>query len=199
MKRKGNLYENICKVENIQAAYEEVCRNTKNRRKVHKYKEYKCVYISRIQKILENKEYKPGPFNMFTIYEPKERIIFSQGMHDKVINHLVSRYILYPALIPSLLDINVASRPKMGTRRGLELARKYNKICKQKYNQYYILKFDITKFFASIDKEILKEKLQRRIKDKAALKIVFDIIDHENGGLGIRFNDKPSSSNILFE
>lgn len=31
--------------------------------------------------------------NEFTIYEPKERKIISQGMVDKTINHLVSRYI----------------------------------------------------------------------------------------------------------
>lgn len=34
MKRKSNLYENIYKMENIQAAFNEVCRNTKNKRKV---------------------------------------------------------------------------------------------------------------------------------------------------------------------
>ena len=31
-------------------------------------------------------------------------------MQDKIVNHLVARYILYPALIPCLLDVNVASR-----------------------------------------------------------------------------------------
>lgn len=176
-------------MENIQAAYDEVCKNTKNKKKVNRYGEYRCIYISRIQKILKNREYKPGPFNVFTIYEPKERKIFSQEMQDKVINHLVSRYILYPAIVPSLLDINVASRPKMGTKKGLELAEKYNNICKRKYKQYYILKFDISKFFASINKDILKQKLVKKIKDKEALKIVFDIIEHEEGGLGIRLND----------
>lgn len=50
---------------------------------------------------------------------------------------------------------------------------------------YYILKCDISKFFASIDKEILKNKLVRRIKDKDALKIIFDIIDSEENGLSI--------------
>ena len=31
MKRMGNLYENICKIENIKNAYSEVCRNTRNK------------------------------------------------------------------------------------------------------------------------------------------------------------------------
>lgn len=172
-------------MKNIMAAYDEVCRNTKNKTKVNNYKQYKCIYSSRIHEILVNKKYKPGPFRRFKIYEPKERVICCQTMLDKVVNHLVSRYILYPAIMPCLLDINVASRPKLGTSKGLELEKKYSRICKQKYGNYYILKFDIEKFFASINKEILKEKLKKRIKDKDAIKIVFDIIDNEIEGLGI--------------
>ena len=57
--------------------------------------------------------------------------------------------------------------------------------CKVKYKKYYILKCDVSKFFASIDKDILKSKVKKRIKDKDALKIIFDIIDSEEHGLGI--------------
>ena len=126
-----------------------------------------------------------GPVNIFTIYEPKERRIVSQNVQDKIVNHLVARYILYPALLPCLLSINVASRKDMGTSKGLELASNFHRICKIKYKRYYILKADVSKFFASIDHDILKEKLKRKINDAEALKIVFDIIDSEENGLGI--------------
>ena len=185
MKRKGNLYQEIYKFENILSAFNEVCKNTKNKKKVANLKEYKCIYISRIYNILKNKEYKPGPFNVFTIYEPKERRIVSQNMQDKIINHLVARYILYPAILPCLLDVNVASRKGLGTSEGVRLAQNFHRICKVKYKTYYILKCDISKFFASIDHAILKQKLKRRIKDKDALRIVFDIIEIEENGLSI--------------
>lgn len=185
MKRKSNLYKDICNMENIKKCFDEVCKNTKNKAKVNRFKEYKAVYINRLYNILINKEYVVGPMNEFTIYEPKERRIISQGMIDKTINHLVSRYILYPALVPGLLDVNIASRPKMGTKRGIELVKKFHTSMKAKYSKYYVLKCDISKYFASIDKEILKEKIKRKIKDKDALKIVFDIIDAEEDGLSI--------------
>lgn len=185
MKRKKDLYPDVYKVENIMAAYNEVCRNTKNKRKVNRYKEYKCINISHIHNLLKNKEYEVGPHVVFTIYEPKERRIVSQGMTDKVVNHLISRYILYPAILPCLLDTNVASRKGLGTNAGLKLYYEYNRICKVKYHTYYILKCDISKYFESIDQEILKEKVKKRIKDKDALKIVFDMIDSEEKGLGI--------------
>lgn len=185
MKRKGNLYQNICDIDNIIEVFNEVCRNTKNKRKVYRCKEYKCIYVSRVYEILSQKKYTVGPYNRFTIYEPKERHIVSQSMLDKMVNHLVSRFILYPAILPCLLDINVASRKDLGTSQGLALANKFHQKCKIRYGVYYILKCDISKFFASIDKEILKEKLKRKIKDRDALKITFDIIDSEEIGLGI--------------
>jgi len=54
------------------------------------------------------------------------------------------------------------------------------------FDNYYILKCDISKFFQSIDHDILKKKLLKKIKDKKALKIVFDIIDSDEKGLSIR-------------
>lgn len=185
MKRKSNLYKNIYKIENIQAAFDEVCRNTKNKRKVELFKEYKCTYITRIYNILKDEKYIVGPYNVFKIYEPKERRIVSQNMQDKIINHLIARHILYPALLPCLLDFNVASRKSMGMKYGLELYKKYRNYYYVRYRTYYILKCDISKFFASINHDILKEKLKRKIKDKKALKIVFDIIDSDDEGLSI--------------
>ena len=189
MKRKNNLYDNTYRLENIFSAYDEVCRNTRNKRKVRNYQEYKCIYVSRIYNTLKNKSYVVGPYNIFTIYEPKERRIVSQNMHDKVINHLVSRHILYPAILPCLINTNVASRKGMGTKQGIAFFKEFSRICKVKYNNYYILKCDISKFFASIDHDRLKEKLKRRIKDKDALNIVFSIIDSDEKGLSIGYRN----------
>lgn len=185
MKRIGNLYEQTYNLENILSAFNEVCRNTKNKRRINQFKDFKCIYVYRIYTILKNRQYVVGPYNIFTIHDPKERRIVSQGMQDKIINHIVSRCILYPAILPCLINENVASRKSLGTKQGLKLLYDYQRKCKIKYGTYYILKCDISKFFASINHDILKSKLNRRIKDKKALKIVFDIIDSEPQGLGI--------------
>ena len=189
MKRKNNLYPSIYNFNNILDSFNEVCKNTKNKKRVANLKEYKSIYITRIHNILKNKEYIVGPYNKFIIYEPKKREIVSQGVQDKIINHLVARHILYPAILPCLLDVNVASRKNMGTSKGLELALKFHNKCKIKYDTYYILKCDISKFFSNIDHNILKKKLLKRIKDKDALKIVFDIIDSNSKGLYIGYSN----------
>ena len=116
MKRYTNLYKNICDFNNIKYAYKEVCRNTKNKKRVALLKDYESIYIFRTYHTLINKKYTVGPYNSFIIYEPKERLIVSQNIEDKIINHLVARFILYPAILPCLLDVNVASRKDLGTK-----------------------------------------------------------------------------------
>lgn len=185
MKRKGNLYETMYEFKNIHAAFNEVCRNTRNKLKASRFKEYECINIFRVYDTLKNRAYVPGPYNVFTIYEPKKRRIVSQNMFDKLINHLVARHILMPAVMPCLIDTNVASRPEMGTSKGLRDYLNFRKECKKQYGNYYILKCDIKKYFASINHQRLKEKLEKRIKDKEALQIVNDIIDSDEDGLSI--------------
>ena len=96
MKRYNNLYSNIYKLDNIMYCFNEVCKNTKNKKKVNEFKSLKCIYISRVYNDLKNKKYKVGKFNIFYIYDPKKRRIVSQNMYDKLVNHLVSRIYCIP-------------------------------------------------------------------------------------------------------
>ena len=183
MKRYTNLYKDICNLDNIELAFKEVKRNTRNERRVVNMKQYKSYYITTVYNIVTTNSYEVGPYNKFIIHEPKEMLIVSQGVIDKIINHLVARYILYPAILPCLLDTNVASRKGLGTAAGLKIAQEYRRICKVKYGTYYILKCDIAKFFNNINHNILKQKVRRRIKEKKSLDIINRIIDSndENG------------------
>ena len=157
MKRKNNLYNNMLYFDNILSVYNEICKNTRNKKKVAHLKEYKAIYIYKTYNTLFTRNYTPGPYNIFTIYEPKERRVASQSIPDKIVNHLVARYILYPAIMPRLINENVASRPNLGTKQGYQLHQKFRIICNAKYKEYYILKCDVSKFFASINHNVLKE------------------------------------------
>lgn len=185
MKRLGNLYQNIYDIENIASVYHSICKKVKDKRKKEYLKENKLIYISKIYATLKNKAYVVGPYNVFTIYEPKKRRIVSFNLYDKIINHLVSKYIILPAISPCLMECNIASRKGFGTKRGLEMQRKFNHICSIKYKKFHILKCDISKFFQNINHDILKVKLQKKIKDKDALDIIFKIIDNDTEGLSL--------------
>ena len=54
--------------------------------------------------------------------------------------------------------------------------QKMMKHCKRIWNNYYIIKMDVAKYFQNIDKSILYNILQRKIKDKKLLWLTKEIL-----------------------
>ena len=168
MKRVNNIYNYIFDIKNIIYIYEKRIKlNTKNK---HKLEIFENNYVSNtyyIKRILESKKYVPGKQNIFLIKEPKIRVIMSQNVIDKVINHLVSEYFLVNILDKYLIPNNIATRKNKGTHYGIKILKKYLNELKNK--EFYILKFDISKYFYNIDHEIIKELLKKELKIKMHL------------------------------
>jgi len=177
MKRYNNLYHFITEYPNIEEMAHYVCSKTKNKNKVNKFELYFAENIYNIRNTLYNKNYTPGKFNIFIIKEPKLRLIMSQNIFDKTINHLCAKYFLVNILDKGFIDTNIATRINKGTHIGIKLTKKYINELKHKYNNFYYLKFDVKKYFYNIDHDILKNILKNKIKDKSALDILFKIID----------------------
>ena len=132
MKRKDNLYDDMLDMKNIISTFDEICKKTKNKNKVYKWESIKEIQFAKVYNTLANRDYEVGKYHKFVICDPKERIIHSQDMYDKLINHLVSKYILIPSLTPCLINSNVASQVGKGTNYGVELYYKYRTICNRK-------------------------------------------------------------------
>ncbi len=142
----------------------EVSKNTKNKRKVYQFEKNKMQNLEFIYQSLQTTNYSGGRYNIFLVKYPKYRVVMSLNMRDKVINHYFTRYILMPKLTRFLDDRNVATRKDMGTQAGLNYVKKYLEKNK-KYDKFYILKIDISKYFYSIDHEILKNMLKKHLND----------------------------------
>ena len=142
-------------LSDLKLVYEqEIRKNVKNRKKIFKFETQKLEYLLDIKRILENNLYDSGRYNIFLIYKPKLRVVMSQSIYDKVINHYVSRFILIPKLSKYLNNRNCATRKNMGIDYAIKLFKKDIESFK-KYKEFYFLKLDISKFFYSIDHNIL--------------------------------------------
>lgn len=171
------MYYKICNLDNIIDMAHKICVRTKNKRKVERFENHISEHIFSIKKLLDNENYIPDRYNLFLIREPKTRLIMSQSIRDKVINHLVAKYFLVDVFDNSFIDSSIATRENKGTHYGIKLMKKYLNDIKSNYKSFYALKFDIKKYFYNIDHEITKELLRRKIKDKRALNILDIIID----------------------
>jgi len=177
MKRKSNLYDGIDLKYIEEIYFKGVRKNTKNKAKIKKFEDFYSINISNIINVLKNENYIPSKYNIFLIKDPKYRIIMSQNISDKLINRLVGN-ILIDVLDKSLINTNVATRKNKGTHYGIKYLKKY--LNELKCKEIYALKFDISKYFYSIDHDILKKLYRRKIKDKRFLFLLDKIIDSTN-------------------
>lgn len=183
MKRKKNLYNKILDLDVIIDMYDNVIKkNTKNKIKIEQFENYYSENMVMIKDILKSKTYSPDKYNIFFIKEPKLRIIMSQNIKDKIINHLVAKYFLIDSFDSLLIKENCATRIEKGTHYAISLFKKYLNNEKSRYELFYVLKFDINKYFYNIDHELVKKILNKRIKDKDVLNILFSIIDSTDEG-----------------
>ena len=174
MKRVGNIYEDMITVANINSIYrKQISVNTKNKAKIYKFEQYYTMNISRIKQLLDT-DYEVSRYNIFLIKDPKYRIIMSQTVSDKLINHLVGNKLI-EILDSSLINTNVATRHGKGTHYGIKYLKRY--LNQLKGGEIFALKFDVSKYFYNIDHDILKTMYRRKIKDERFLIFLDKIID----------------------
>lgn len=181
MKKINNLYNKINDIVVIMNMYDEVvAKNMRNKRKLLSFDDYYTCNINNIKKTINSNNYVPGKYNIFIIREPKLRIIMSQSVKDKIINHLVAQYFLVNVFDKTLIKENCATRINKGSHYALSIFKNYLNICRKKYQKFYLLKFDIAKYFYNIDHDIVKELIRKKIKDKKVLRMLDVIIDSTN-------------------
>ena len=177
MNKYSISYNDIVSINKIKDVYDGIYKNTCHKAKLVRFELTKTSNIVKIYNTLNNKHYNHLKYNIFIIREPKYRIIMSELMYDKIVNHLISKYVLIPTLSRKLIDQNVATRTGKGSKEGIRYMKKYINSIKENYDNVYVLKCDISKYFYNINHEILINKLSHENFDKDILKILINIIN----------------------
>ena len=180
MKSKKHLYDDILKYDNALEMYNKIKRSCRNRRAVYEFSLNLNTHIMNILMLLNDRKYKFSRYKIFMIRDPKFRIIMSENIPDKLVNHLVSKHILLPSLESKLIDTNVATRIDKGSGYAFNMFTKYINKLKYSKKEIYILKIDIKKYFYNIDHKILMQLVRKYIRDKDALEMLETIIDSTN-------------------
>ncbi len=156
--------------------YYNIRGNIRNKKKVIRFEILLNSNINYLVDSINNNTYKLSKYNIFIIHEKKYRVILSNNIFDKIYNHLVSNLIL-SELDKYLINSNTASRVNKGINYSRYLLWKY--LNKVKNNDFYVLKFDIKKYFFNIDHDILLKLLSKYL-NKDELLIIKNILDSTN-------------------
>jgi retron-type reverse transcriptase len=178
MKRLNNLYEKICSIENLQLADEKARKGKLRSHGVVKHDKNREENIIKLHNDLINGTFKTSEYDIFTIYEPKEREIYRLPYFpDRIVHHAIMN-ILEPVWV-SIFTVDTYSCIK---KRGIHAAAKnVKKALRDTEETEYCLKIDIRKFYPSIDHDILKQILRRKIKDTRLLALLDEIINSADG------------------
>jgi retron-type reverse transcriptase len=180
MKRYGNLYAKIIDKDNIRLAHH-------NARKGKTfYKEVKLVdsdierYVDEIHTMLKDGSYQISDYKTFIKNDSgKEREIFVLPYYpDRIIQWAIVQ-ICEPIWMKSLIHQTYSSLPGRGIHQALYHLKR--DIRKHPDETTYCLKFDIRKFYPSINHTILKLTIRQKIKDIRLLDLLDKIIDSTEG------------------
>lgn len=157
MKRHGNLWPQITDFSNLLNASRQAQRGKRFQTNVLNFNYELESNLLQLQEDLLTKSYQPGEYNTFQIVEPKKRMISAAPYRDRVAHHALCN-VIGPIFEATFTEDSFANRKGYGTHRALDKFIGYAR------SNRYVLQCDIRKYFPSIDHQILKRLLRRKIK-----------------------------------
>ena len=173
MKRYGNLFDKAFSIDNLYNAYLDARRGKRARRACFEFEKLLGENLLALHDSIHLGTYTPEAYFQFIVYEPKQRMIHAPTFRDVVVQHAIYR-VIYDIFDRSFVSTSFACRLGYGTHKAAWYARAAMK----KYEgEEYILKLDVRKFFHSINRDILRQLVERKIKDHRLVDIMMLFAD----------------------
>lgn len=178
MKRISNIYQQIISIENLQLADAIACKGKSKQPGVKEHNKNRDANIMALHQMLLHKTYRTSAYTTFKVYEPKERLVFRLPYYpDRIVHHAIMN-----VLEPVFTACFTADTYNCIKGRGIHAAAtNLRKALCDEANTIYCLKLDIKKYYPSINHDILKQLLRRKIKDADLLQLLDEIIDSADG------------------
>jgi RNA-directed DNA polymerase len=178
MKRSGDLWNHICDSGNILAAHRNARRGKSHYREVQAVNENEDRYVAQIQASLVGKTFTTSQYQVFDKFDGRKMRTLHKLPYfpDRIVQHAALQ-ILGPLWVPRLIRDTFQSIPGRGTH---DARKRVEKAIRGQPPQY-ALKFDIHKYYPSVDTEILKRELRRSIKCADTLWLLDDVVDSAKG------------------
>lgn len=165
----SGLWSQVIDFENLHAAYLEARKGKRFRAEVLRYSLNAEEHLANLQNHLIWKSWKPGRQREFVVREPKLRAIQAPPFADRVLHHALVR-VIDPIFESRFIADSFACRTGKGTQACVKRTQHFVRLARQRWGDgVYVIKADISKYFASIRHDVLLTEVQRVISDHDAL------------------------------
>lgn len=183
-------YQDLTQIENLFQAWDEFKKGKRKRKDVQIFERNLEDNLFDLHLSLKEKTYRHGKYDSFYVQDPKQRHIHKAEVKDRIIHHLLYKY-LYKLFDKSFIYDSYSCRIEKGTHKGVKRLEEFTRIVSKNYTDpCWALKLDIKKFFASVDHDILIKLLQNKITDPDILWLLKEVI--ESFPLGIPLGNLTS-------
>jgi retron-type reverse transcriptase len=173
VKRHKHLFDDVTSFENLLRAAEKAQKGKRFTPATALFNLNLENELLRLQEELQTQTYRPGRYKEFYINDPKPRMISAAPYRDRVVHHALCN-VIEPIFERTFICDSYACRKGKGTHAGVDRLTRFMQSHK------YALKCDIRKYFPSIDHEILKGLMRRKIGCARTLWLIDLIIDGSN-------------------
>lgn len=150
---------------NVRDGYLDTRKGKRKKPCVLEYEKNDIELTKTLSNGLISKTHIIDPYDYFYVYEPKKRLIMAPSFNDRVMQRALCKQVLEPVLEKHLIYDTYACRIGKGTHAGLYRLEDF---MRRHYRQHgregWVIKGDISKYFYSIDHEILKANLYPLLK-----------------------------------
>lgn len=177
MKRIGNLYQQMLNKDLIAECIKSAAQGKKDKNEIAPILDNMNEHIDIIYKMLETENVRFTPYHVFEHYDPhskKTRKICRPAFFPDQIIHWCMITVLRPTLMRGMYQYCSGSIPGRGAAYGCRCVRKW--ITVHEESTQYIAKLDITKFYESIDLDVLDSMLASKIKDTRMLSLLSKLL-----------------------
>ena len=183
-----NEYYKKLTYENLMKSHYKSRKGKGNKKDIILFNLKQEEYIMWLYEKLKNKTYKHSGYTSFYVTEPKKRKIEKSQYIDRIVHRWVVDNFLEKAFIKQFINTSYACIKDKGMHKAAKYVQECMQKAKRKWGEYYILKMDVSKYFDSIDKNILINILKRKIKDENLLWLIKEILyaQKREKGLEIR-------------
>ena len=193
-----NQFDKHLTYENLMKAHRLSRKGKTLKKEVILFDLKKEEYIEWLLEQLKTGQYRHGGYRTFIVTVPKERVVQASRYIDRIVHRWVVDSFLKPYFETQFISTTYACIKNRGMHKATLDVQKAMKHCKNIWGNYYILKMDVSKYFQSINKDILFNILQRKIKDYKLLNLMKIIIysTKEKTGLPIGNCTSQTLANI---
>lgn len=177
MKRIGNIFDIVCLPENLHLAYMKAKKGKGKQYGVKVFEKHLDANLKQLRSELTTETYQTSEYSTFTIYDPKERTVYRLPFRDRVVHHAIMN-----VLEPIWRSVFITNTYACIKGRGIHAVTKHlHRDMHDVVETSFCLQLDIKKFYPSIDHDIMKSIIRKKIKDVRLIRLLDGVIDSAPG------------------